>query len=172
MRSNTEYTGTNGTVGAGVAYAGHFVDTSAGPTKAPSTTTIQAEVSKMITNPVANGFYPVYVDLKRGTTGYCAWHSYGTVHGVPVEFGFFFNLDGDPGLRPADAASGHSQGLAAIANVSGHELSETATDPRNGGWWDRSGEENADKCAWTFSGTVTLRRPAVEDPGQLEQRRI
>jgi hypothetical protein len=49
----------------------------------------------------------------------------------------------------------HSQGLAALANVSGHELSEVRTDPRNGGWYDSSGNENADKCAWTF-GTPLL----------------
>ena len=156
MRSNTEYTGTNGQVGAGVTYNSHFVDTSAGPTSAPSTSTIQAEVSKEIANPVANGYYPVYIDLKRGNAGYCAWHSYGTVHGVPVQFGFFFNLDGDPGCDPADPGTIHSQGLEALANVSGHELSETVTDPRNGGWWDKTGEENADKCAWTFSGTVKI----------------
>ena len=43
--------------------------------------------------------------------------------------------------------------MAALANVSGHEISETVTDPRNGGWWDASGAENSDKCAWTFSGS-------------------
>ena len=78
---------------------GHLVDLSAGPTTVPSTATVQAEVSKMMTNPVANGYYPVYVDLKRGSAGYCAWHSYGTVHGVTVEFGFFFDLDRDPSIR-------------------------------------------------------------------------
>ena len=74
------------------------------------------------------------------------------------QFGFFFKLDGDPGCDPGDTVTvtGHSQGLAALANVSGHELSETVTDPRDGGWWDRSGAENADKCAWTFHGTVTI----------------
>jgi hypothetical protein len=156
MNSNTEYKGTNGTVGSGVTFNGHFVDLAAGPTTAPSTAAVLAEVSKMITNPVANGYYPVYIDGKRGNAGYCAWHSYGTVHGVLVQFGFFFNLDGDPGCDPADTGTIHSQGLEAVANVSGHELSETVTDPRDGGWWDRSGAENADKCAWTFSGHVTI----------------
>jgi hypothetical protein len=157
MNTNAEYTGTNGQVGTGVAFSGHLVDTSAAPSNAPSTSTVLAEVAKMITNPVANGYYPVYIDQPRGSAGYCAWHSYGTVKGVPVQFGFFFNLDGDPGCDPADSLTGHSEGLAALANVSGHELSETVTDPRSGGWWDRSGAENADKCAWTFSGLVTLK---------------
>jgi hypothetical protein len=156
MKTNTEYTGTNGTVGAGVTYSGHLIDTSAAPRRAPSTSDIEAEVQKMITNPVANGYYPVYTDQPRGHAGYCAWHSYGTASGVPVQFAFFFKLDGDAGCDPNDTVTNHSQGLAALANVSGHELSEAVTDPRNGGWWDKSGAENADKCAWTFNGLVSF----------------
>jgi len=42
--------------------------------------------------------------------------------------------------------------LAALANVSGHELSEARTDPDSpGAWFDSSGQENGDKCAWTFN---------------------
>lgn len=160
MGTNTEYTGTNGQVGSGVTYAGHVFDLSAGPTHAPRTSAINSEVCKALAangiTPVANGYYPVYTDLPRGHAGYCAWHSYGTCNGVDVQFGFFFNLDGDPGCDPKDTWTTHSQGLAALANVSGHELSETVTDPRNGGWWDSSGSENADKCAWTFNKPVTL----------------
>ena len=156
MKSNTEYSGTNGSVGTAVSFGGHLLDPSAAPSGAPSTSAVLAEVAKMIRNPILNGYYPVYIDQPRGNAGYCAWHSYGTVGGVPVQFGFFFRLDGDAGCDPADTVTGHSQGLAALANVSGHELSETVTDPRNGGWYDRSGAENSDKCAWTFSGLVTL----------------
>lgn len=148
--TNTEYSGSNGQVGTGVAYGGYLVDTSNAPRHAPRTSTILAEVCKMITSPVASGYYPVYTDTRRGGAGYCAWHSYGTCNGVPVQFGFFFDLDGDSGCDPQDTSGLHSQGLAALANVSGHEYSETVTDPRNGGWYDSSGNENADKCAWTF----------------------
>jgi len=156
MKTNTEYRGTNGTVGTAVTSQGHVIDTSAAPRRAPSTSEIEAEVQKMITSPVANGYYPVYTDQPRGHAGYCAWHSYGTASGVPVQFAFFFKLDGDAGCDPGDTATGHTQGLAALANVSGHELSEAVTDPRNGGWWDKSGAENADKCAWTFGGLVSF----------------
>ena len=157
MNTNTEYTGTNGAVSNSVSFGGHLLDPSAAPSGAPSTSAVLAEVARMITNPVLNGYYPVYIDQPRGNAGYCAWHSYGAVRGVAVQFGFFFKLDGDPGCDPVDTITGHSQGLAALANVSGHELSETVTDPRNGGWYDRSGAENSDKCAWTFSGLVTLK---------------
>jgi hypothetical protein len=110
----------------------------------------------MITNPVANGYYPVYTDIPRGSAGYCAWHSWGTVGSTPVQFAFFFKLDGDAGCDPADPGTTHSQGLEALANVSGHELSEALTDPRGAGWFDRQGAENADKCAWTFGGNVSI----------------
>ena len=153
--TNTEYAGTNGKVSAAVSYGGHVVDTSVAPARAPKTSAILAEVCKMITSPVANGYYPVYTDTPRGSTGYCAWHSYSSCGGVPVQFGFFFEIDGDPGCDPQDSSTTHSQGLAALANVSGHEYSETVTDPRNGGWYDSGGQENGDKCAWTFPPNVT-----------------
>jgi hypothetical protein len=155
LGTNTEYSGTNGTVGTTVSSSGHLVDTSPVTFKRqPQTSDILSEVAKMISRPVANGYYPVYTDVPRGHAGYCAWHSYGTINGVPVQFAFFYSLDGDPGCDPGAPYYGHSQGLAALANVTGHELSETLTDPRNGGWWDASGAENADKCAWTFSGNA------------------
>lgn len=165
MKTNTEYDGTNGQVGTGVNLVGHVIDTSPAPTRAPSTSTVLAEVQTQITNPVPGGYYPVYVDTPRGHTGYCAWHSFGVIGTTPVTFGFFFNLDGDAGCDPGDSTTAHSQGLAALANVSGHEISETFTDPRNGGWWDSSGAENADKCAWKFAtangGTSTLSNGSV-----------
>jgi hypothetical protein len=148
--TTTEYPGSNGQTSGVVNYGGHLVDTTAGPSSPPSTATVLAEVSTMVTSPVAHGYYPVYVDLKRGNAGYCAWHDTGTVRGVQVEVAFFFNLDGDPGCNPGDSTNNHSQGLAALANVSGHELSEAKTDPQLNAWFDRQGAENADKCAWTF----------------------
>lgn len=155
-KTSDEYTGSNGQVGASLRYDGHAIDLSAAPGRAPSTSTVLAEVAKEIPNPVANGYYPVYSDTPRGGAGYCAWHSYGTINGVPVQFAWFFNLDGDAGCDPQDTWTTHSQGLAALGNVSGHELSEARTDPSNGGWYDSAGNENGDKCAWTFQGPVTL----------------
>lgn len=156
MKTNTEYTGTNGQVGAGVTYGGHVMDLTSTPRRAPSTSTVLATVAHDIANPVPNGYYPVYTDIPRGSAGYCAWHSWGTIGTVNVQFGFFFDLTGDPGCDPADTSGFHSQALAALANVTGHELSETATDPRGAGWFDSKGAENADKCAWTFHKSVTL----------------
>jgi hypothetical protein len=154
-KTSDEYTGINGQqVTASISYLGHVTDGSVAPRHAPSVTTVLNEVSKLVTNPVTNGYYAVYGDTKRGGAGYCAWHSYGTVHGVTVQIAWFFNLDGDAGCDPQDTSGKHSQGLAAIANVSGHELSEARTDPTNGGWYDSAGNENGDKCAWTFGAPL------------------
>jgi hypothetical protein len=149
--TTTEYTGTNGQVGTGVTYLGNNVDTSAA-SGGQQTGPILAEVCKVIgSSAKANGYYPVYTDLPRGSAGYCAWHSYGSCGSTPVQIAFFWKLDGDAGCDPGSTVSGHSQGLAAIANVSGHELAEAMTDPRNGGWYDSRGNENGDKCSWTFN---------------------
>jgi len=149
-KTSDEYTGSNGQVGPTVTYQGHTIDTTTAA-NGSSTAAILAEVCKVIASPVSNGYYPVFTDVKRGNAGYCAYHSFGTCGSTTVQFAFFFSLDGDPGCDPVDTSGLHSQGLAALANVSGHELSETRTDPDNGGWYDRQGAENGDKCAWTFN---------------------
>jgi hypothetical protein len=152
-----EYTGTNGQVTATATHQGHIIDTSTA-TGGNKTAAILAEVAKQVTagnivlDPGGNSYIPVYVDVKRRNAGYCAWHSSGTIGGTPVQFAFFFNLDGDAGCDPVDTTTGHSQGLAALANVTAHELSEARSDPASpGAWYDASGAENGDKCAWTFN---------------------
>ncbi len=154
-KTSDEYTGTNGQVGPSVTHLGHIVDASVA-SGGNNTSVILAEVCKMVAPDASgNGYYAVYSDVKRGSANYCAYHSAGTCGGVPVQFAFFFNLDGDAGCDPQDGSGQHSQGLAALANVSGHELSEARTDPANpGAWYDSRGEENGDKCAWTFGAPL------------------
>jgi len=166
--TTTEFAGSNGAISGGVSYGGNIVDTSAAPSRAPSTSQILNEVAKKISNPVSNGYYPVYVDTRRGSAGYCAWHSSGSIGGVTVQFAFFFNLDGDAGCDPQDTWTTHSQGLAALANVSGHELSEAVTDPHLDAWYDNGGAENADKCAWTFHAPVTFSTPTATTTWKIQ----
>jgi hypothetical protein len=120
-----EYTGTNGQVGStGLVHQGHVID----PTRSKSggnTSAILAEVCKAITagkivpDLNGNGYYPVYTDKLRGNNGYCAWHSAGSCKyngkNVPLQFAYFFKLDGDAGCDPGDTSTSHSQGLAALA---------------------------------------------------------
>jgi hypothetical protein len=156
-----EYTDTVGQgheVGStGFVHQGHIIDPSTA-SGGSSTSAILNEVCKQITagnivpDPAGNGYYPVYVDVKRGNASYCAYHSVGTCQGHSVQFAFFFNLDGDAGCDPKDTQTAHSQGLAALANVTAHEISEARSDPATpGAWYDSSGAENGDKCAWTFN---------------------
>jgi hypothetical protein len=151
--TSDEYTGSNGQVTSVTSYNGNVIDTTAS-TGGGSTSAILAEVCKAIPNPDphGNGYYAVYTDTRRGNANYCAYHSYGTCGSTRVQFAYFFDLDGDASCDPQDTSGLHSQGLAALANVSGHELSEARTDPASpGAWYDSKGEENGDKCAWTFN---------------------
>ena len=154
-KTSDEYTGSNGQVGAATTHQGHIIDTSAS-TGGGNTSTILAEVCKVVRPDTSgNGYYAVYTDTPRGNANYCAWHSYGSCGGKPVQFAYFFKLDGDAGCDPQDTSGLHTQGLAAIANVSGHELSEARSDPASpGAWYDGSGAENGDKCAWTFGAPL------------------
>ncbi|WP_369046594.1 hypothetical protein [Sinomonas sp. P10A9] len=149
-RTSDEYTQSGPVaVTSTMTYNGHVQDSSPASS---SQSAVLAEVGRAITNPDTSGrgYYAVYTDIPRGRARYCAWHSDGTVNGFHVQYAFFFKLDGDPGCDPNSTVSSESQGLQALANVSGHELSEARTDPNLNAWYDGSGSENADKCAWSF----------------------
>jgi hypothetical protein len=144
-------------VSSSLSYGGHLVDLSSAPQN-PSTSQVLREVCSKISSPVSNGYYPVYLDHKR-KGNFCAYHSNGSCGGVNVQFAFFWNLDGDAGCNPVSSISGQSEGLQALANVSGHELSEARSDPHGDAWYASNGEENADECAWTFGGQFVVFNP-------------
>ena len=157
--TNTEYSGTNGKVTKTMTYLGHMVDASAPPTKALTVSGAVSEACKITNNaPDPAGVYFIYTSTAAGHVNYCAWHSWGNCsNGAPVQVAYMPNLDGIGGCDPGSPSSlNHSQGLAALANVTAHELSEAITDPRGLGWFDSGGAENADKCAWVFPSIVTL----------------
>jgi len=84
-------------------------------------------------------------------TQYCAWHSSTSSGSGNIAY---TNL---PYITDAGASCGANFNNlgpnAGITIVEGHELAETITDQfPNGGWLDRNGEENGDKCAWISSG--------------------
>jgi hypothetical protein len=154
----TEYAGTNGQVTSASTYLGHTIDTSAPPNKALSTNSAVAEACKITSNsPDPAALYLIYTATGAGHVNYCAWHSWGTCsNGAPIQVAYMPNIDGIAGCDPGDTWTTHSQGLAAVANVTAHELAETITDPRGTGWTDSGGAENGDKCAWSFHGPVTF----------------
>jgi hypothetical protein len=156
--TSTEYSGSNGQVTTSSTYLGHTIDASTAPSKALTTTSAVAEGCKITgNNPDPTALYLIYTSTGAGHVSYCAWHSYGTcANGAPIQVAYMPNIDGLAGCDPQDTWTTHSQGLAALANVTSHELSETITDPRGAGWFDGSGQENGDKCAWAFQAPVTL----------------
>jgi hypothetical protein len=89
-------------------------------------------------------------------TEYCGWHNKMTPTVGKVRFSFV----GNPAkcINSCAAQSTGPNGNAgadAMASVIVHELEETVTDPDLNAWFDSSGSENADKCAWTFGTTYT-----------------
>jgi hypothetical protein len=57
---------------------------------------------------------------------------------------------------PVLSCNSYSQTTQGIANVLSHEFSETLTDPQGSAWYDSSGQEIGDKCAWQFQSCVNL----------------
>jgi hypothetical protein len=158
MNTNTEYTGGDGQfVTNSVTYDGHVFDTSNPPTKALSVAQAVTEACNQGGTPDPNTVYFIYTSTTAGHVSYCAWHSYGTcANGTKVQVAYMPNIDNIAGCDPTDTTTGHDEPLAALANVTAHELSEAITDPHLDAWQDSGGSENADKCAWKWDGNVTF----------------
>ena len=108
-----------------------------------------------------NGIYFVltWQDVQETSgfiTQYCGWHTRDTVGGVDIKYAFVGNAN-TQGLGACAAQAGSSPNgdpaADAMAAVIAHELEETTSDPDLNAWYDNTGNENADKCAWTFGAT-------------------
>lgn len=91
-------------------------------------------------------------------TQYCGWHTKGTVGGVAnVKYSFVGNANRClSGCAAQTVGPNGNAGVDGMISVVAHELVETLSDPLLNAWYDSSGAENADKCAWTFGGAQTL----------------
>ena len=115
-----------------------------------------------------NGVYFVLTspDVNETTgfcTHYCGWHDYGYINGSSIKYAFV----GGPARCPSACAeqwnptpNNAPQGDA-MASILAHELEESVTDPELDAWYDTRGEENADKCAWTFGTTYRVANGAI-----------
>jgi hypothetical protein len=89
-------------------------------------------------------------------TQYCGWHTHGTISGSDIKYSFVGNPDRCPSACAAQTTSpNNNAGADGMASIISHELEEAVTDPDLNAWYDRRGQENADKCAWTFGTTST-----------------
>jgi hypothetical protein len=139
----------------------NWTDTSAPPSHGPNVSNIVGEACKVIrangASPDPTGVYFVYTS-NFPHVNYCAWHSHGTCNGVDIQVAYMPNTTGFAGCDPGNqyACNTYSQGTRSLANVTSHEFMEAITDADLNAWYDSSGSENGDKCAWRFSSCVTL----------------
>jgi len=109
----------------------------------------------------ANGVYFVLTSADVNATSgfctqYCGWHTHGTISGSDIKYSFV----GNPARCPTSCAAqttgpNGNAGADGMASIIAHELEEAVTDPDLNAWYDRSGAENADKCAWKFGTEST-----------------
>ncbi len=128
---------------------------------------VQAVVNRAISSGAlpkdSKGVYFVLTskDVKETSgfcTSYCGWHTRTSIGGTDIKFAFV----GDPDQQCPSACEEQTgvspngePGADGMANIIAHELDESVSDPDLNAWYDKSGEENADKCAWTFGTTKT-----------------
>jgi hypothetical protein len=147
-----------------VTYAGSTTDSYSHGT-ALSDAQIQAVVSSAITTHKlpsdTRGVYFVLTSADvTATSGfctqYCGWHTHGTISGADIKYSFIGNPDRCPSACEAQTTGPNGNaGADGMASIISHELEEATTDPDLNAWYDRRGQENADKCAWTFGTTYT-----------------
>jgi len=108
-----------------------------------------------------NGVYfvltaPYVAETSGFLSQYCGWHTYNYYNNTPIKYAFVGNPAAAMGACSVQSAGPNGDAQAdAMVSVVAHELEEAATDPQVNAWYDSSGAENADKCAWTFGTTYT-----------------
>jgi hypothetical protein len=97
---------------------------------------------------------PYVAETSGFLTKYCGWHTYNYFNNTPIKYSFVGNAAANMGACAAQSTGPNGDAEAdAMVSVIAHELEEAATDPQLNAWYDATGAENADKCAWTFGGT-------------------
>ena len=108
----------------------------------------------------ATGIYVVLTSADVNETSgmcsrYCGWHTYATIATAPYKLIYIGNPDRCPSSCEAQSAKSPNAnpGADGLISILAHELDETVSDPLLNAWFDSSGAENGDKCAWTFGTT-------------------
>ena len=164
--NTTYYDGSNNHVLNAVVFKGAYFDSySKGTTLTDSA--VQAVVSAAIASGQLgpadpNGVYFVLTsaDVNESSgfcTQYCGWHTRGTIAGSDIKYSFVGNPQRCPSACEVQTTGPNGTGGAdGMASIIAHELEEATTDPDLNAWYDTRGQENADKCAWTFGTTYTV----------------
>ncbi|MCU1284147.1 MAG: hypothetical protein JWO13_497 [Acidobacteriales bacterium] len=160
--NTTYYDGSNTHVSNAVAYAGNTTDN-----YSLGKSLTDANIQSIVASAITSGRLPldshaVYFVLTSSDvtassgfcTQYCGWHTNGTISGTDIKYSFVGNPDRCPSACEDQTTSPNGNaGADGMASIIAHELEEATTDPDLNAWYDRRGQENADKCAWTFGTT-------------------
>ncbi len=162
--NTTYYNGSNQHVAGTMNLAGQ-VDDSYSQGSSLSDNGVQAVVEGQIAGghlpEDTNAIYFVLTsaDVKESSgfcTQYCGWHWYYTRNdGSVIKYSFVGNPDQCPSAcedQTSSSPNGNT-GADGMASIMAHESEEAISDPQGNAWYDYRGNENADKCAWTFGTT-------------------
>jgi hypothetical protein len=163
--NTTYYDGSNTHVSNSVHYAGSTTDS-----YSQGTSLSDAQIQAVVSSAISSGRLPkdtnaVYFVLTSADvtassgfcTQYCGWHTHGTISGSDIKYSFVGNPDRCPSACEAQTTGPNGNaGADGMASIISHELEEAVTDPDLNAWYDTRGQENADKCAWTFGATYTV----------------
>lgn len=162
-KNNTQYTDSSGRIPSNSHLAGTWTDTASYPRSPLLDTDIQNEVTRAKS---ANGWsssltniFFVFTQANQNicfdssksqcaSNAFCAYHSYfgsNTIYAT-MPYAASFSCNGGQGPNGDQAAD-------ETINVTSHEQMEAATDPLLNAWYDSSGAENGDKCAWNFGNS-------------------
>ena len=158
--TNASYNGVSGTLTVGGAYTDSY---------SQGSNLTDRKVAAVVSSAINGGNLPkdsngIYLVLTSSDVSepsgfcsrYCGWHTYGTLSGTNIKYAFVGNAN-----RCLNACSiqtnspNGNAGVDGMVSVIAHELEETNTDPNLNAWYDSSGAEDADKCAWTFGHNLS-----------------
>lgn len=162
--NTTYYNGSNVHVTNNVAFKGSTTDN-----YSLGTSLSDANIQTIVQNAINAGKVPqdtgaVYMVLTSADvnetsgfcTQYCGWHTHGTINGADIKYAFIGNPARCLSACAAQSTSPNGDaGGDGMTSIVAHELEEATTDPDLNAWYDTRGEENADKCAWTFGTEST-----------------
>ena len=162
--NSTYYNGSNQHVSGNVHYAGSTTDN-----YSQGTSLSDAQIETVVSSAISSGRLPkdtnaIYFVLTSQDvtassgfcTQYCGWHTNGTIGGSDIKYAFIGNPARCPSSCEEQTTSPNGNaGADGMASIIAHEMEEAISDPDLNAWYDRQGEENADKCAWTFGSEST-----------------
>lgn len=157
--NNVQYKNASGQFASNATLGGSWVDTAAYPSSTLSDKQIQNEVTharqvKGWTSTIDHIFF-VFTswgeNICAGTscsfTTFCAYHSFFGTNTIYAAMPY-------TGTNLSSCGVSHSPNndfdADSTINVTSHEQIEAATDPHLNAWYDTSGQEIGDKCAWNF----------------------